>query len=190
MNFVHDVFAIALDVTVDDDGASGEPLADHHRREELPFLARVKVAVDVRQVPSERLVNGAVENQRGRDRAAERRLVAIPWIVVAGARDVSRDQFGRDVVGDAAEVAADVNFFAIENFTGHHAVLRALVFLFGFEAIVELGGVDHRASMAPGANLLDVIEGAHRKLEAAGLRPWLLRLRRERDAPAASQQCD
>ncbi len=68
-DFVHDVFAIALDVTVDDDGASGQPLADHHRREDFPFLARMKVAVDIRQVPSERLVNGAVENQRGRDGA-------------------------------------------------------------------------------------------------------------------------
>ena len=116
IDFVHDVFAIALHVAIDDYRARREALADHHRREQAPFLARVKVAVDVRQIPTERLVNGAVENQRGSERTSERRRASVPWIVVAGSRDVGRDEVGRNVVGDAAEVAADVHLFAIENF--------------------------------------------------------------------------
>src|SRR5271166_34862 len=87
-DFIHDVLAIALDVAVDDDGARREALANHHGREQAPFLARVEVAVDVRQIPSERVVNGAVENECGSDGAAERRRTSIPWVVVAGAGGV------------------------------------------------------------------------------------------------------
>ena len=124
-NLIHYVFAIALDVTIDDHGARREPLAHHHRREQAPFLARVEVAVDVRQIPSERMVNGAVKNQRGSDGAAERRALAVPWIVVASAGDIRRDQIWRDVVGDAAKIAPDVHLFAVENFVSHRGVLRA-----------------------------------------------------------------
>ena len=126
--FVHDVLAIALGVAIDDDGASREPLANHHGREQVPFLARVEVAVNVGQIPSERVVNGAMENQSGSDGAAERRGAAIPWIVVAGAGDIRRDHVGRDVVGDGAEIAADVYLFAVENFFGHRGVSRAASF--------------------------------------------------------------
>src|ERR1019366_4796966 len=42
-----------------------------------------------------------------------------------------------------------------------------LIFLLGFDPIVELGGVDYGAPMRPRADLLDVVEGAHGKLEAA-----------------------
>src|SRR5260370_27497219 len=159
--FVHDVLAIALHVAIDDYRASREPLANHHGREQAQFLARVEVAVNVRQIPTERLINGAVEDQRGRERTSERRRASVPWIVVAGPRDVGRNEVGRDVVGDAAKVAADVHLFAIENFVfspTHLAPLSVIRFLLGSEAIVELGGVDYGAAMAPGANLLDVIE--------------------------------
>src|SRR5713101_3326174 len=118
-DFVYDVFAIALDVTVNDHGSGGEAFADHHRREQIPFLARVKVAVDVGQIPVEIAVNGAMENQRRSDGTSERRTVAIPGIVVASGRNIRRNQVGRDVVSHPAVVAAYVNFFAIERFVAH-----------------------------------------------------------------------
>ena len=127
-HFVHHVFAIALEVAVDDDGAGREPLANHHGCEHVPFLARVQVAVNIRQIPCERVVNGAVENQRRSDGAAERRIAAVPWIVVAGAGDVGRDQIGRDVAGHAAEITAHVHLFAVEKFGSHCRVLRAANF--------------------------------------------------------------
>ena len=60
--FVHDVLAIAFHITIDNYRARREPLTNHHRRKQAPFLARVQVAVDIRQIPTERLVNGAVED--------------------------------------------------------------------------------------------------------------------------------
>src|SRR5271170_2588324 len=164
-NFVHHVFTIAFDVTVDDDGAGGEPFADSYGREQFPFLARVQVAENVRQIPSERAVHRVVENQRGSEGAAERRVAAIPRIVVTGARDVLGDEFGRDVPGDAAEVASDVNLFAIENLILLVSHRDALRFLFDLDSFVELGRIDDRPPVAPGANLLDVVEGAYSKLE-------------------------
>src|ERR1700684_1283751 len=113
--FVHNDFAIALDVTVDDDGAGGEPFADFDGREQFPFLARVQVAENVRQIPSERAVDRVVEDQRRSDGAAERRVAAVPRIVVTRSGNVLGDELGRDVPGDAAEIASDVDLFAIEN---------------------------------------------------------------------------
>src|ERR1700675_1678788 len=83
-HFVHDVLAIAFHVAIDDYRASREPLADHHGCKQAPFLARVEVAVNVRQIPAERLINGAVEDQRGSERTSERRWATVPRIVVAG----------------------------------------------------------------------------------------------------------
>src|SRR5208283_984168 len=42
-----------------------------------------------------------------------------------------------------------------------------LIFLLGFDPIVELGGVDYGAPMRPRADLFDFVEGAHGKLETA-----------------------
>src|ERR1039458_3591923 len=42
-----------------------------------------------------------------------------------------------------------------------------LIFLLGFDPIVELGGVDYGAPVRPRADLFDFVEGAHGKLEAA-----------------------
>src|SRR5208283_1679261 len=42
-----------------------------------------------------------------------------------------------------------------------------LIFLLGFDSVVELGGVDYGAPMRPRADLFDFVEGAHGKLETA-----------------------
>src|SRR5271163_2519930 len=45
----------------------------------------------------------------------------------------------------------------------------ASALLLGFDSVVEFGGVDHGAAMASRANLLEVVEGAYCKFEAAAL---------------------
>ncbi len=112
---VDHVLAVALHVTVDDDRSRVQPLAHHHRREEVEFLARMQVAVEVGQVPVKRMEDRRMNDERGRDRAAERRGSAIPWIVVAGARDVAFDQVRRDFVFGAAEVAADIDLISVKD---------------------------------------------------------------------------
>ena len=94
-DLAYDVLAIALEVALDDHPMRAQRIADHHRREVLPFLARVQVAVNLRQVPFGRwLINRRMQDQRRRDGTAEWRVATIPRIVVAGALDIGRDQPG------------------------------------------------------------------------------------------------
>src|SRR5262249_185841 len=95
-------------------GSGGQALAHHPRREDPPFLARVQIAVDVRQVPIQVAINRGVQNQRRCNRAAERRFTAIPGIVIAGTRDEFVDCVRCYLVTDAAVVAADATFILVE----------------------------------------------------------------------------
>ena len=70
--FIDDVFAIAPDVTVDDDGTRMEFVARPDRCEPLPLLPRVQIAKDVRQIPIMPAEYGRVQDESRGDRSSQR----------------------------------------------------------------------------------------------------------------------
>src|SRR5579871_6574149 len=86
----------------------------------------MQVAVDLRQVPfGGGFIDRGMQNERGRDRTAERRLAPIPWIVVTGARDIGRDHLGRNRVLENAVIAADIAI-VVGEWIFHGALIFAL----------------------------------------------------------------
>jgi hypothetical protein len=92
--FVDDVFSVAFDIPIDNYRAAAQFLADANRREAFPFLTRVEIAENVRQIPFLRAEDGGMKYQRWRQRSAQRRSVAIPRIIVTGSGDVILDRGG------------------------------------------------------------------------------------------------
>ena len=59
--FIDDILAIALDVSVGNQRTSRHLVFNHHGSEQFPLLARVKVAIDPRQVPGQRPIHLRME---------------------------------------------------------------------------------------------------------------------------------
>ena len=100
-HFGDDVVAIALAIALDDRDARAHRVADAQGLEELPLLARVQVADQVRQVPRQVAVDLGVEEESGG--GVGRQVVAVD----AGA--VARHVVGLDPQVTAAQVLADVD---------------------------------------------------------------------------------
>lgn len=113
-NFVDHIFAIALDVTLHHHRTRPQMIALANRRKTLPFLARMQIAKGLWQVPGAIAKCHRMKNQRGRQRSAERRLTAIPRMIIAGRGDIVLNRRRVDNEFIAADIAADVNFIGTE----------------------------------------------------------------------------
>src|ERR1700736_1493787 len=110
-----------------------------------------------------------MKNQRGRNRAAERRAPTVPWIVVAGALDVALAPFRSNFVLDSAEVPADINLILVKDARRFHrarASSRSGLFDLFLQPFVKLRALDHRAAMRAGPDLIHLVGLAHAELDA------------------------
>ncbi len=113
------VFAVPLDVAVDDEGAGGDRVADHYRVEQLPLLLGVQVAVDVGQIPGQVAIDLAVQDKGWGDRPAEGGVAKVPGVLVAHRLGVVADEVRGDL--DLAGVVAQPDVHVIRT-CPHHGV--------------------------------------------------------------------
>src|SRR2546423_6172494 len=106
-HLAYDVLAIALQVPVGDHPPRSHLLADLYRSEQVPFLARMQISVDARQIPIDGRVALRVQDQSWSDRCYTAGA-AVERIVVAGSFNKTIDDLRRDHVLVNAQVPADV----------------------------------------------------------------------------------